>query len=57
MLAEEGIRGVLREIRVAEVLHAHTVGIFTRADTPPTRLAQAMAKALAAAGRRLAFSR
>jgi DNA-binding transcriptional LysR family regulator len=57
MLVEEGIRGILREIRVAEVLHAHTVGIFTRADTPPTRLAQTMAKALATAGRKLAFSR
>jgi hypothetical protein len=28
-----------------------------RSDSPPTRLGQAMAKALAAAGRRLALSR
>ena len=57
VLAEEGIRGTLREIRVAETLRADTVGMFARSDTPLTRLSQAMAKALAAAGRRLAFSR
>ena len=56
ILAEEGVRGSLREIRVAEVLRGHTVGMFTRADTPLPRLAQAMAKALNGAGRRLAFS-
>jgi LysR family transcriptional regulator of abg operon len=57
ILAEDGVRGTLREIRVAEVLREHTVGIFARADTPLTRLAQAMAKTLTQAGRRLAFSR
>jgi LysR family transcriptional regulator, regulator of abg operon len=57
ILAEDDVRGTLREIRVAEPLSAHTVGIFTRADTPLTSLAQAMTKALAGAGRRLAFSR
>jgi DNA-binding transcriptional LysR family regulator len=57
ILSEEGARGSLREIRVAEVLRGHTVGMFARADTPLPRLAQAMAKALARAGRRLAFSR
>ena len=57
VLAEEGVRGVLREVRVAEVLRAHTVGMFARADTPLTRLAQGMAKALTKAGRDLAFSR
>ena len=56
ILAEEGVRGSLREIRVAEVLRGHTVGMFTRADTPLPRLAQAMAKALNGAGRRLAFA-
>jgi hypothetical protein len=48
---------MLREIRVAEPLRAITVGMFARSDAPLTRLAQAMAKALAAAGKRLAFSR
>jgi LysR family transcriptional regulator of abg operon len=57
ILAEDGIRGVLREIRVAEPLRVLTVGMFARSDAPLTRLAQAMAKALAAAGKRLAFSR
>ena len=57
MLEHDEMRGRVREIRVAETLHSHTVGLFTRADTPPTALAQAMAKALVAAGRRLAFSR
>lgn len=57
ILAEDGVRGILREIRVAETLRAHTVGMFTRVDVPLTRLAQAMAKALARTGRELAFSR
>jgi LysR family transcriptional regulator, regulator of abg operon len=57
ILAEDGIRGTLREIRVTEVLRADIVGMFARSDTPLTRLAQAMAKALAKAGRQLAFSR
>lgn len=57
ILVEDGVRGTLREIRLAEVLHAHTVGIFTRADTPLTSFAREMAKTLTAAGRRLAFSR
>lgn len=57
ILAEDGIRGVLREVRVAEQLQAHTVGLFTRSDAQLTRMAQAMAKALTAAGRKLAFSR
>jgi LysR family transcriptional regulator of abg operon len=57
ILAEDSIRGMLREIRIVETLRAHTVGMFARSDTPLTRLAQAMAKALAAAGKRLAFSR
>jgi hypothetical protein len=51
------VRGSLREIRVAEALRGHTVGMFARADAPLPRLAQAMAKALARAGRRLALSR
>jgi LysR family transcriptional regulator of abg operon len=57
ILAEDGARAVLREIRVTEQLRAHTVGLFTRSDAPLTRMAQAMAKALTAAGRKLAFSR
>jgi DNA-binding transcriptional LysR family regulator len=57
VLADEGIRGTLREIRVYEQLRAHTVGLFTRSDTPLTRMAHAMTKALAAAGRKLAFLR
>jgi LysR family transcriptional regulator, regulator of abg operon len=57
ILAEEGVRRTLREIKIAEPLRAHTVGMFARADAPLTSLAQAMAKELGRAGRRLAFSR
>lgn len=57
ILSEDSVRGAIREIRVAEVLRGHTVGMFARADTPLPRLAQAMAKALTRAGRRVAFSR
>jgi LysR family transcriptional regulator, regulator of abg operon len=56
VLAEDGIRGSLREVRVAETLRAHTVGMFTRSDTPLTPLAQVMARELARTGRRLALS-
>lgn len=57
VLAEESVRGRLVEVPVVEPLRAHTVGMFTRADTPLTRMAQAMVKALSKAGRELAFSR
>jgi len=57
MLAEDELRGVVREIRVAETLRPHTAGLFTRSGTPLTRLADTMVKALARAGRQLALSR
>jgi hypothetical protein len=43
------------EIGVSEIA-AHTLGMFARAATPLTRIAQGMAKALLKAGRELAFS-
>jgi DNA-binding transcriptional LysR family regulator len=45
---------VLQEIALAESLPSVTAGIFTRADTPPTRVAAAMAKAATAVARGLA---
>jgi LysR family transcriptional regulator, regulator of abg operon len=45
---------LVQKLAVAEPLPTFTVGIFTRADTPLTRAASVMAKALAAVGRRVA---
>jgi DNA-binding transcriptional LysR family regulator len=48
----DGLAGnLLQEISVAESLPSFTTGLVTRADTPLTPIAQAMAKALTAAGR------
>ena len=48
----DGLAGnLLREISVAESLPSFTTGLITRADTPLTPIAEAMAKALTAAGR------
>jgi DNA-binding transcriptional LysR family regulator len=46
----------LQSLSLAESLPPFTVGLFSRADTPLTRAASAMAKALTAVGRRVASS-
>lgn len=53
-LQEPYARDFLREIAVAESLPSVTAGMYTRADTPLTRAAAAMAKAIVAAARHLA---
>jgi len=53
-LQEPYARDFLQEIRVAEPLPSVTAGMYTRADTPLTRAAAAMAKAIVAAARHLA---
>jgi DNA-binding transcriptional LysR family regulator len=55
-LSESVLRDFLREIPVAESMPSFISGMFTRADTPLTQLAGAMAKALTAAARALARS-
>lgn len=48
----DGLAGnLLQEISVAESLPSFTTGLVTRADTPLTPIAEAMAKALTAVGR------
>jgi Transcriptional regulator len=48
----DGLAGnLLQEISVAEPLPSFTTGLVTRADTPLTPIAEAMAKALTAVGR------
>ncbi len=56
LLAKNFAGEYLREIAIAEPMPPLTVGMFTRSDTPLTPVATAMAKALQAAGRELAFS-
>jgi LysR family transcriptional regulator, regulator of abg operon len=56
LLAESMMRGFLQKIPVAESMPSFIVGMFTRADTPLTQLAGAMAKAVTAAARALARS-
>src|SRR6267378_7408739 len=55
-LSESVLRDFLREIPVAESMPSFISGMFTRADTPLTQLAGAMAKAVTAAARALARS-
>jgi len=57
ILGEPFGRGVLQEIPIAEAMPSVTAGIFTRADTPLTRAAAAMAKAATAVARDLARAR
>ena len=52
-LGEPFGRGTLQEITIEEPLPSVTAGVFTRADTPPTRAAAAMAKAATAVAREL----
>ena len=54
MLKEPFAREFLQEIPIAESVPSVTAGIFTRADTPLTRVAAAMAKHLTAVTRRFA---
>jgi DNA-binding transcriptional LysR family regulator len=54
LLAEPFARDVLQAIPVVEPMPSVTPGIYTRADTPLTRVASAMAKAVVAAARELA---
>ena len=55
-LAESVLRDVLQQIPVAELMPSFIVGMFTRADTPLTQLAGAMAETVTAAARALARS-
>jgi DNA-binding transcriptional LysR family regulator len=54
MLAEPFARDFLQAIPVAEPMPSVTVGMYTRADTPLTRTASAMVKAVIAASRNVA---
>jgi LysR family transcriptional regulator, regulator of abg operon len=54
LLHEGFARDVLQEIAISETLPTVTAGMFTRADTPLTRLASIMAKAVVNAARKLA---
>ena len=53
LLSEPYARENLQEIKVRERLPSFSVGLFSRADTPLTPAAAAMAKALAATARQL----
>ncbi len=53
LLTEPHAREYLQEIKVREKLPSFSVGLFSRADTPLTAAAAAMAKALTATSRRL----
>jgi hypothetical protein len=55
-LPESILRDFLQQIPVAESMPSFIVGIFTRADTPLTQVAGAMAKAFTAAVRTPACS-
>jgi len=57
LLIEPLVRDSLQEIEVAEQMPSLTVGISTRADSPLTPVALAMARAVTAAARRHAPSR
>lgn len=54
MLTQSFARDFLQEIPVVEPMPTYTVGMFTRADSPLTPVAAAMAKAVTVAARRLA---
>jgi len=53
-LQEPFARDFLQEIPIADTMPSVTAGIFTRADTPLTRVAAAMAKAAIAVAREIA---
>ena len=50
-LGESILRDFLREIPVTEPMPSFIVGMFTRADTPLTQVAGAMANAITATAR------
>jgi LysR family transcriptional regulator of abg operon len=54
LLREPFAREFLQQIEVADTMPSVTAGMFTRADTPLTRVAAAMAKAVVTASRKLA---
>jgi DNA-binding transcriptional LysR family regulator len=54
LLTKTGLRERLQEIRVREPMPEFTVGLFTRADSPLSRRAGAMAKEIVTAARALA---
>ncbi len=56
MLAAPFARDVLHEIVIAESLPSYTAGMFTRADTPFTLAAAAMARAITVVARKLSRS-
>jgi LysR family transcriptional regulator of abg operon len=56
LLSESILGDFLQEIPVVESMPSFIVGMFTRADTPLTEIAGAMAKALTAAARALTRS-
>jgi hypothetical protein len=56
MLREPFAREFLQEVAVAEPMPSVTAGIFTRADAPLTRLAAAMARAVATVARQFVRS-
>jgi LysR family transcriptional regulator of abg operon len=56
LLTESILGDFLREIPVSESLPSFVVGMFTRADTPLTQVAGAMARAVTATARALARS-
>jgi LysR family transcriptional regulator, regulator of abg operon len=56
LLREPFARDFLQEIAIAEQPPSVTVGIFTRADAPLTRVAAGMAKAVSAVARGLALA-
>jgi len=57
LLTEPFARNHLQEIPVAEPMPSVTAGIYTRADTPLTRTASAMVRAVVAVSRNLARAR
>jgi DNA-binding transcriptional LysR family regulator len=56
MLAGSFAKDYLQAIEVEETAPSYTAGLFLRADSPPTRVAAAMLKALTSAARRLGRS-
>lgn len=53
-LTQPFARGTIEEIRIVEPLPSPVVGLMTRADSPPTRVAGAMARAVSVVARGLA---
>jgi hypothetical protein len=56
ILTQSFARDFLQQIAAVEPMPIHTVGMFTRADSPLAPVVAAMAKAVTVAARRLARS-